>query len=348
LPSVLAAFGAAAVLASPSQPGADNAAAASVPAPRVGQGMVLDEARRQVVLFGGGLRSMADWRHAWADDTWTWSGSSWRLMRTPDHPSARGGVAMASYAAGKQVVLFGGQTTVAVGQGHEDRLLNDTWTWDGSTWTKRSPAHSPPARADASMAFDGQRLVLYGGAGQAGLMQDTWAWTGDDWLQLSGGGPARPQAGAQLVRDEAQGRVLAIQSCAPDRGNLQASHHAAFDGAGWTEQTGGGLDAVSARCGGAVAYDRMRRQLIVFGGTYDLPDNALTGPARRVQGDTLVGDGASWKVLATAAAPPARIGATASFDPNSGAVILFGGSSQGGVLLNDTWAWDGSRWRSLV
>jgi hypothetical protein len=233
-----------------------------------------------VVVFGGNLRGMADWRRTWADDTWTWSGSSWSLAQTSVHPGARGGVAMA-YDPGRQlVVLFGGQTTVAAGKGQEDRLLGDTWTWDGRTWTERRPVHSPPSRTGASMAFDGQRVVLHGGAGRTGLLHDTWAWSGDDWMPVAGDGPVRPPAGSQLVRDEARGRVLAVMSCAPDRSSWQStgSHHAVFDGASWTEQPGGGLDAVTARCGGAVAYDRLRRQLVVFGGTSDLPDGCRATP----------------------------------------------------------------------
>jgi hypothetical protein len=38
---------------------------------------------------------------------------------------------MAYDAATRTVVLFGGL-------GAEDKPLNDTWTWDGSTWTEQA------------------------------------------------------------------------------------------------------------------------------------------------------------------------------------------------------------------
>ena len=63
-----------------------------------------------------------------------------------------------------QLVLFGG---------YDGGFLDDTWTWNGSTWTQMTPATSPPARDSASMAYDpgtGQ-LVLFGGWDEAQHLQ---------------------------------------------------------------------------------------------------------------------------------------------------------------------------------
>ena len=46
---------------------------------------------------------------------------------------------------------------------------NETWEWDGSTWTKRA-AVGPGARCEAAMAALGDRLILYGG----GFSDETW------------------------------------------------------------------------------------------------------------------------------------------------------------------------------
>ena len=43
-------------------------------------------------------------------------------------------------------------------------------------------------------------------------------------------------------------------------------------------------------------------------------------------------------------APSPRINATAAFDAARGSVVLFGGFGPYGSL-DDTWVWDGSRWR---
>ena len=65
---------------------------------------------------------------------------------------------MAYDAAIGQLVLFGGTSS-------NGTVLNDTWTYNGTTWTQLSPLTSPSARSDFSMAYDpamGQ-LVLFGG-----------------------------------------------------------------------------------------------------------------------------------------------------------------------------------------
>jgi hypothetical protein len=45
---------------------------------------------------------------------------------------------------GHEVVLFGGYD--------DGRYLNDTWTFDGTRWTRVTAANSPPARESSSMA----------------------------------------------------------------------------------------------------------------------------------------------------------------------------------------------------
>src|SRR5687767_936871 len=79
-----------------------------------------------------------------------------------------------AYDLGRQrVVLFGGR---APGFGQ------DTWEWDGATWTRRFPANSPSARGGHRMAFDSvrARVLLFGGTDGSGVLNDTWAWDGSD------------------------------------------------------------------------------------------------------------------------------------------------------------------------
>lgn len=57
-------------------------------------------------------------------------------------------------------------------------MLNGTWAWDGTTWTRQFPQASPSARANASMAYDpaAGNVVLFGGFGGNGVLGDTWTW----------------------------------------------------------------------------------------------------------------------------------------------------------------------------
>jgi hypothetical protein len=75
-------------------------------------------------------------------------------------------------AATSNVMLFGGVTNFGL-------PLNDTWTWNGTTWIKLAPAKSPPTWADASLACDAaaSNAVLFGGVNsQIGSYNDTWTW----------------------------------------------------------------------------------------------------------------------------------------------------------------------------
>src|SRR5438094_560755 len=79
-----------------------------------------------------------------------------------------------------QVVLFGG-----LGRGPSG-MLGDTWTWDGTDWTERTPAHAPGVRSRPGMAVDVARsdVVLFGGyQGGSTVLGDTWIWDGADWTE---------------------------------------------------------------------------------------------------------------------------------------------------------------------
>src|SRR5258707_12890922 len=78
---------------------------------------------------------------------------------------------------------------------------NNTWTYDGTTWTEQSPAVQPLLVYAASAAFDPglQGVVLFGG-GSGGVDQNTtWLWgqvgaTGTQ-LATAQSPPAREGAG---------------------------------------------------------------------------------------------------------------------------------------------------------
>jgi hypothetical protein len=81
-------------------------------------------------------------------------------------------------AARGQVVLFGGYGT--------SEMFNDTWTWDGTTWTQRSSLNKPGPRAFHALAFAirSAKVLLFGGLRPDGLVSDeTWTWDGTDWTQ---------------------------------------------------------------------------------------------------------------------------------------------------------------------
>jgi hypothetical protein len=78
-------------------------------------------------------------------------------------------------------VLFGGKDWADTGFVY----YGDTWEWDGTNWTQRSPLAGPSERSEHAMAYDGARevSVLFAGSRAAEEYNDTWEWDGVDWVQ---------------------------------------------------------------------------------------------------------------------------------------------------------------------
>src|SRR5579884_1224268 len=170
------------------------------PPARDGASMAYDAATGTVLLFGGVSDSGTD-----LGDTWTWNGQTWTQLYPASSPVARDDAAMVYEAANRQVLLFGGESQ----QGHFSPALNDTWTWDGHTWTQLHPPTSPPARFGASMAYDaatGQLILFGGGAGNS--LNDTWAWDGHTWTQLHSASSPPARIHACMVYDAASQQLV--------------------------------------------------------------------------------------------------------------------------------------------
>ncbi|MCA8948911.1 MAG: hypothetical protein KDE27_05370 [Planctomycetes bacterium] len=131
-----------------------------------------DLSRSRMVLFGGhDASSIALAR------TWEFDGVHFTPVFPLASPPARVGGAMAYDPYRQVVVLFGGAPTNAV-----SGCLDDTWEFDGSTWTRRTAHAAPPARVDHAMCFDlvSACCVVFGGRA-ATTLADTWTFDGATW-----------------------------------------------------------------------------------------------------------------------------------------------------------------------
>jgi RHS repeat-associated protein len=152
----------------------------SVPAARWGASMAWDADRDGLVLFAGGSSSTSVF-----NDTWLFSGSSWRLVQgngAARAPAARAYASMAYSTASSQLVLFAGLSALGTS-------LSDTWVLGTTGWVQQNPATAPPARYLAGMVDDPglgstSGIVLFGGyhPETATAYSDTWAWDGSTWL----------------------------------------------------------------------------------------------------------------------------------------------------------------------
>lgn len=83
--------------------------------------------RSQLVLFGGNPGTGAPA----PAETWTYDGTAWKKVTPAQSPPPRYDAPMVFDPDKHRLVLFGGQ---GLGEG-QSGPLNDTWTWDGASWT---------------------------------------------------------------------------------------------------------------------------------------------------------------------------------------------------------------------
>jgi hypothetical protein len=92
------------------------------------------------IVFVGDPATHSDVVLAGDGTTWVWNGT-WKQMHPGTTPPIVSGPASAYDAASGQVVMFGGYGTTS----RESGLYDQTWTWDGSDWTKRGGTTGPSA-----------------------------------------------------------------------------------------------------------------------------------------------------------------------------------------------------------
>jgi hypothetical protein len=162
--------------------------------PKARAGSVFVNAPGGLLLFGGtGLLGPP------FGDTWLWNGANWTPQDAPDASPAFVRAYASAAAWGSEVVLFGGE---------DDETgvpSNETWVWNGSTWTQPMLPPSSPvpeARSYATMASIGGQVVLFGGLDRTPgaphpFLGDTWIWNGS-WTPGPVDGPS-PRFGATMA-----------------------------------------------------------------------------------------------------------------------------------------------------
>lgn len=318
------------------------------------QSMVYDGARHQVLVFGGS--TSCECAAGYLGDTWTWSGARW-TPHSGAGPGPRWQAYIAYDAATRQVVLFGGEACANNGvlglgvhvpdypDNYQCAELHDTWTWDGSRWTRRDDGRAgPPARRYGSMAYDpatGQ-VVLVGGCcdSRSQLYRDTWIWSGRRWTRIATELPGR--VNGSLVFDPVAptpgGRLGGLIVFGGDNGAyppVYLSDLWTWNGRSWIQGrsgVGAGLGP-GPRSRAGMVYDAAIRRVVLFGG--------LNGGG--ALHDAWGWDGRSWGRLSSLG-PEGRALPDLVYLPANGTVLLFGGlgSRYPFETLGDTWTWSGS------
>jgi hypothetical protein len=243
----------------------------------------------------------------------------------------RNGHALAYDSDRNRVVLFGGAD--------ERRVLGDLWEWDGKTW-RLLAAQGPPPRTFPALSYDRarKRIVLFGGNrvlfGRGGnedtVLQDMWEWYEGSWHRLEVPTPPA-RAEASMVYDSARHRLVLFggyRGSGADRERFGDTWE--FDGQAWRRMET--AEGPSPRNGAAMAYDAVRRQVVLFGGS--------GGP----RADTWEWDGSAW--VRVEAPTPGRYNCAMAYDVRLKEVVRFGGWD-GETRRGGTWRYDGRGWEAV-
>jgi N-acetylneuraminic acid mutarotase len=231
--------------------------------------------------------------------------------------------------------------------------LGLTGTSHQGAWARLNPAGPQPPIARVPIVYDSaiQRVVFVGGGlneDSPDPFSDTEAWAYDPmsntWAELEFSGTvAPPIIGALAMNcDPVTGRLIVFggfDRAAQDTESgewVPADAMAdtwAFDPVAgtWTKLEPAGT-VPPARVEGATAYDPTTRRLMLFGGVVPnvefLNDMWAYDPAAN-----------TWKELKPSGTLPPGRSSKMVYDPSTGRMLMFGGSSEE-EILNDIWAYD--------
>jgi hypothetical protein len=145
--------------------------------------MWFDPILKKTVLYGGIGRPRPSDRLQRYNDMWSLDANGWTEIKPAKLPTTRYGAQVAVNPESGRTVLFGGLRLDTDDKGIQKQVYaNDTWEWDGSTWTALATNNAPPPRENAAFVYDYSinRFVLYGG--YAGYyLSDTWWLQGNTW-----------------------------------------------------------------------------------------------------------------------------------------------------------------------
>lgn len=235
-------------------------------------------------------------------EVFEFDGATFKQMTTDkDKPDARRFATVVYDESLKKIVMFGGFDT-------EANFKDETWTWDGTSWTEVKK-DKPENRGLHAMWYDPlqKKTIIYGGIGRDSIedhverFSDMWAFSGTGWTKLSVTNTPGRRLGAQYAVDPATGKLLLfgglkVEQSDPNNENTQRQFYDnetwQWDGAAstWTKLSPATVPA--PRQNGRLAYDPITKRLTMFGGFNGFFSSEIwswTGSNWEVHGETAGG-----------------------------------------------------------
>ena len=321
--------------------------AANAPGARYDSALTWDTQRNRAVLFGGMQKPQATADGIPQQDMWEWDPAtrSWTLRPTTGNmPSPRWGHAMAYDPGRGMSVLTGGKDFQTYG------VLADLWDWNPATgaWTQRltgsEQVSMPAPRMYAWLVTDPARVRLDLVSGIT-LVETPYPYWG-----------YQPTASSQIWELEPASATFTSRSATQNAPTQRWQNAMAFcpatgktyvfggwgpnntvfddlwewDGSSWSQVQA--AVRPPARAIPAMAYDPIRKSLIMFGGLSNSYGGYLCDTWEWRSGTR------TWQQLLPASSPACTGGTGMVTDSGRAKILLFGGEGAD----NTVWEWDGA------
>lgn len=196
--------------------------------------------------------------------TFEWDGEAWHKFDTlTTKPGSRKWSSMVYDPTLRKTVLFGGYIDII--------YFKETWTWDGTTWTRVAKDSSPSPRSQMAMFYDPtmKKTVLFGGIGRENSNEkiarynDMYSFDGSKWTEIKNLTTVpSPRYGMEVRFDPISGKVIMFGG----KNDLEQyiNEQWEWNGTAWTKAAP--ANAPSARMNGQLVFDPSVQKLTLFGG----------------------------------------------------------------------------------
>ena len=166
-----------------------------------GASITYDPVDKEVLLVGTSATNSTE-------ETWAFSGGTWRQLHPATEPSPRWYAAFAYDVADQCAVLYGGLSVYASGN---ESWPSDTWVFKQGNWSQIVPSGpSGPYQTVQEMAYDpSDGYVVRVSTSSTDNHLQTWAFQGGSWTSLGYQGPSVDMD--LITFDPRLGSIIALQ-----------------------------------------------------------------------------------------------------------------------------------------
>ena len=289
--------------------------------------LLVYHAGRQMMMVNSGL----DNSNKISSETYGLVNGNWVVVDREAHPDSTVFGAASYDKTRHRIVMFGGNN------GTSD--INETWEFDGVSWTRQTVSTIPGAQNGHSMTFYDSRdeVILYTVDG------DTYSYDGSDYTLEDGSSLPGTRLYSKMVYDSERDVVILFGGGYEGGGSWYYGEGTyQYDGTSWTKVCGSGVTGCTTEPSGrkefAFVFDSKRNVAVLFGG--------IAG-----SGETWEWNGTLWTEK-TISDPEGDgnpsdylINPEMFFHSESGTVILVGGDPESDTFT--LWQYNGSSYKLL-